>query len=120
MTREDLAGVPDAGILKKLESGLEIIRRRKHEPIELSKLTRDDLIRLTGKRFGSKFLPDWTIVRLTAWTAEVVESHGWKTGAMQQLEVVLPESVGIVNGERVSTIRIICDGRHVHAFPIED
>jgi len=120
MTREDLAGLPDGATVRRLSSGLEIVRRRKHEPVDLEGLGRKDTAKLTGKRLGSKFSGEWGMARLTDWIAREVDSRGWTTGEPRQADVLLDDPVGIVSGELVSTIRIMSDGRYVHAFPVED
>ncbi len=118
MTRDDLAGISDGGTLRRLPSGLEIVRRRKHEPIDLDGLPRSERVRLTGKRFGSKFVGAWSLGRLTDWIAQEVEAQGWSAGLPQQVDVHFNEAVGVVGGEFTSTIRIMSDGRYVHAFPV--
>lgn len=100
--------------------GLQIVRRRKHEPIDFEGLARSERVRLTDKRFGSKFLRDWGIVRLTDWIAEEIDSRKWTAGAPLSVDVAFERPVGIVSGEETSIIRIISDGRYVHAFPVED
>lgn len=118
MTREDLAGISDGGTLRRLPTGLEIVRRQKHEPINLVTLPRSERVRLTGKRFGSKFLSEWGLERLTDWIASEVESRGWTDGVSQQADVRFDGPVGVASGEPASTIRIMSDGRYVHAFPV--
>ena len=120
MTREDLAGVPDGETLRRLPSGLQIVRRQKHEPIDFESLTRNERVRLTDKRFGSKFLQDWGIVRLTNWIADEIDAQKWTAGDTHSVDIAFDRPVGIVGGEEASTIRIISDGRYVHAFPVED
>jgi hypothetical protein len=118
MARDDLGGIPDGGTLRRLASGLEIVRRRKHEPIDLDSIAQRERERLTDKRFGSKFLADWNLVQLTDWITEEVESRGWAMGASQLADVHFDDPVGVVSGEPGLTIRIISDGRYVHAFPV--
>jgi hypothetical protein len=120
VVRDDLAGVPDGETLRRLESGLQIVRRRKHEPIDFEGLARNERVRLTDKRFGSKFLQDWGIVRLTDWIAEEIDSRNWTVGTPLSVDVAFDRPVGIVSGEETAIIRIISDGRYVHAFPVED
>jgi hypothetical protein len=120
MARDDPAGVRDGETLRRLSSGLEIVRRRKHEPIDFEGLTRNERLRLTDKRFGSKFLPDWGIVRLTDWIADEIDTRKWTARTPLSVDVGLDRPVGIASGEETSTIRIMSDGRYVHAFPVED
>jgi hypothetical protein len=49
---------------------------------------------------------------LAGWTKE--EQHP------NPLDVTEANEIGIVNGDKVRTIRFVCDGRHIHAYPIED
>ncbi|HEY3245234.1 MAG TPA: hypothetical protein VGM03_17975 [Phycisphaerae bacterium] len=77
MARQDLSAIPNREPLRRLASGLEIARARKHEPIDFSRLNRNQIERLTDKRFGSKFLPEWTLERLTDWIQEQVELQHW-------------------------------------------
>jgi len=116
--REDLAGIPDGGTLRTTASGLEIIRRRKHEPIDLEGLPRAEQRRMTDKRFGSKFSPHWSLARLTDWIAREIETREWTQGSVQTVDVEFEQPVGVVTGRSTSTIRIMSDGRYVHAFPV--
>ncbi|MEE8169327.1 MAG: hypothetical protein V3T70_02155 [Phycisphaerae bacterium] len=120
MARDDLAGVPDGGTLRRLASGLEVVRRRKHEPIAHEQLQSAGLEHLTDKRHGSKFAPDWTLQRLTEWITSEIEARQWSIGTAQDADVHFKNPVGYFLGKSVKTIRIISDGRFVHAFPIED
>jgi hypothetical protein len=119
----EFARIPDGGALLTLSNGLIIIRRRKHEWIEsLAKAAPDKLRARTGKVWGSKFSRNWPLGRLVPWIAAEVETAGW-TGDFQEpnpLDVNVGQTVGLVAGADVHTIRIVCDGRHVHAYPIED
>ena len=80
MNREDLAGVPDGETLRRLPSGLEIVRRRKHEPVDFEGRSRNDQARLTDKRFGSKFLQEWNLAWVTDWIADQIVSLEWVAG----------------------------------------
>ena len=120
MTSEDLSRLPDGATLRRLPCDLEIVRRRKHEPIDVSRLSRSERAARTDKRHGSKFGLAWTLERLTDWIAERVEEYGWVPGRRQKLDVPFEEPVGYSVGTSVRTIRIMSDGRYVHAFPVED
>jgi hypothetical protein len=70
MAKSESIFIPDGGVLLIAKSGLEIIRRRKHEwSADLSKLPPDKLAKMTNKVWGSKFLPAWTPHDLGAWIA---------------------------------------------------
>ena len=62
MAEIDYRTVPDGGVLRRLGSGLQIIRRVKHEWYKgLDALKGEALRRETDKIRGSKFLSDWTL-----------------------------------------------------------
>ena len=55
MAKADLNRVPDGGVLRTLENGLLIIRRKKHEWSDnLSKLSAKKLKERTGKVWGEQ------------------------------------------------------------------
>lgn len=85
MAREDLTASPDGATLRHLASGLEIVRRRKHEPIDVANLSRAELEKLTDKRFGSKFAADWSLEQLVDWTAHQVDMHRWTVGSPRHI-----------------------------------
>lgn len=120
--REDLSGVPDGGPLRRLGSGLEVLRRVKHEAVHVENLSRSALQRLTNKVQGSKFLESWPLPRVLGQTTMIVQEEGWvlEPGIRRQVRRHLDEPVGIVNGEVVSTICVVSDGRYVHAYPDRD
>lgn len=111
----------DGETIRVLPSGLEIVRRRKHEPIDLASLPVEDLTRLTGKAFGSKFAASWNVERVVELIVERVATEGWSTETGRATAVVhMKETVGHSNGKAVTAIRIVSDGRYVHAYPVEE
>lgn len=122
MSDAGLSRVPDGGVLRRLPSGIEVLRRQKHEPIDLSGLSRERLASATDKRSGSKFSADWTIERVTDFVADHVASAGWgfPPAATTHVDLRQPEPVGYSDGIEVHTIRIVRAGRYVHAFPVGD
>ena len=120
MVRDDPAGIRDGETLRRLDSGLEIQRRLKHEPVDFSSWSPAELEEKTDERHGSKFLPEWSLQRVTNWTAQAVADAGWtlrpgiKRSAIFQFEA----PVGIVRGRRSYKIKIVSDGRYVHAYPV--
>jgi len=121
MSEEDITRIPDGGVLRTLPSGLQIVRRRKHEWFPA--LATFDPMRLkdrTGKKWGSKFLPAWTLIVLTDWIAMRVTETNWTTDIQEPepLDTSFGEPIGLANGVGVHTIRIVCDGRYIHAYPI--
>lgn len=123
MAKEDLNRVPDGGVLRTLENGLQIIRRKKHEwSASLAKLSPKKLKDRTGKVWGSKFLDFWTLEVLVDRIETAAILAGWTRDEQDPnpLDVVERNEIGVVNGEKVRTIRFVCDGRHIHAYPIED
>lgn len=115
MARQDLTGVPDGGELARLANGLVIVRRKKHEPIDFDHA--GDLARLTDKRNGSKFLPEWTLQGYVEWLSAAAESMAHTP---QTLTISFGREVGYSNGKKVDKIRIVSDGRYVHAYPVGD
>jgi hypothetical protein len=123
MTQQDLNQVPDGGSLRVLPSGLVIIRRKKHEWINgLECLAPERLKTKTGKVFGSKFYPSWTLERLVAWIADEIQRAGWQrqNAAFFPLTLRFELAVGLADGIEVRTIRIVGDGHYVHAYPVKD
>jgi hypothetical protein len=113
--------VRDREPLKRLENGLTIVRCRKHEPISLENLTRDQIAVRTGKRWVSKFAAGWGLSRYVDWIEATVKEVAWtlETGPIYH-EVVFLEPVGISNGVAVHTITMRSDGRYLHAYPDQD
>jgi hypothetical protein len=118
----DLSRVRNRETLRRLDTGMEITRATKHEPIDIDSLSKQELKSRTDARSGSKFLPEWTLPRLTDWTEQQVRALGWRfpPGIQARVRVQLPTPVGYVNGDLVRTITIFASGRYVHAFPDED
>lgn len=54
--------------------------------------------------------------------ARRVQAAGWRAGSSAgfRLDARLRQPVGYVAGRLVHTIRIVSDGRYVHAYPVED
>lgn len=122
MAEADLRSVGNRQTLRRLDSGMEITRATKHEPIEFAALTREQLRTQTDDRNGSKFLADWTLNRLVDWLADEVTRRGWRfpPGVRERVSVRLDSPVGYVRGQLVRTITITASGRWVHAYPDED
>lgn len=108
--------------LRKLESGIEITRAVKHEPIDFAALTASELEEATNDRNGSKFLASWPLQRVVDWTTEQVAANGWRfpPGARMHVRARLAQPVGYVFGQLVHTITVRISGRWVHAYPDED
>ncbi len=72
--------------------------------------------------WGSKFLEFWTLEALVDRIESEVIVAGWTAAAQNPnpLDVVDRREIGLARGHKVHTIRIVCDGRHIHAYPIED
>ena len=114
-------GVRDRETLEILPGGLEIVRSIKHEPISLARTSKRKLLAKTDKHAGSKFLPQWTLWRYVHWTAAQVAQLGWtrETG-IASYDVLMDEVIGVSHGQYVRTIRIVSDGRYVHAYPVRE
>ncbi len=123
MVRDDLAGTPDAGTLRVTAGGLSIMRRRKHEHgAQLGPVSRAKAARRTGKVVGSKFNEHWPLVRIVNFIEDQVGALGWHypPNLKQSVELRQAQAVGVSDGEIVHTVRIVREGRYVHAYPVED
>ena len=117
---ENLSAIPDGGTLRRIEGDLEIIRRRKHEPIDLESLNPQQLIAKTGRIHGSKFTSAWGLEQLVNWTEQVVVEAGWRRQPGQKREMLhqFDKPVGVSEGEVVYTIKVVNpDGIYIHAYP---
>ena len=76
----------------------------------------------TNKKWGSKFLPEWSVPQICDWIEEQVNAAGWTLTIQEPnpLDIHFTQDVGLVEGKRVRTIQIRSDGRNVHAYPIKD
>jgi hypothetical protein len=111
---------PQGTTLRQLDGGLEIIRYRKHEPIHFDQLMPEELVWKTGKRWGSKFLANWTLDRYVTWIAAQVQQLGWpaEAGVHRSIDIRERAAVGYSRGKLVYNIRLVADGRYVHAYPV--
>ncbi|HSZ57253.1 MAG TPA: hypothetical protein VK797_16420 [Tepidisphaeraceae bacterium] len=118
----DLYKVRNRETLRRLDTGMEITRATKHEPIAFDSLSNEELRDCTDSRSGSKFLAEWTLAQLTDWTEQQVRLRGWRfpPGVQAAVRFQMPRPVGYVKGKLVRTITIFASGRYVHAFPDED
>jgi hypothetical protein len=118
MAAADLYAVRDGETLQKLDKGLEIVRRKKHEWMpSLETLPQDTLIRRTGKVWGSKFYRDWTLPALVTFIRTAID-EGWtlQPGQASETDRLFDYNIGLVAGI-ATKIKVICDGRYVHAYP---
>jgi hypothetical protein len=123
ISETDLYSIPDGGTLRKLENGLEIVRRRKHEWLPtLDGMQADKLAERTGKTWGSKFYCDWTLPALVEWIKGIITEEGWtlRPGQSSQTDRVFNHDIGLAAGKPTPKIRVVCDGRYVHAYPIAE
>jgi hypothetical protein len=111
---------PDGSQLKALTGGLIIVRRMKHESIDLNGLKPEQILHRTSKRSGSKFAPNWDLKHYVNWIETMVLKLGWtvKTGPIEQ-DTKFNHAVGIYRGRKMYTIRLASDGRYLHAYPVE-
>lgn len=119
-SEENLRAVPDGESLRTLANGLAIVRRMKHEPVDMTGLSRQEIVDRSSKRSGSKFSSDWNLARYMEWIETQIEELEWtaESGPVTAT-VVFEEIVGISGGKNVRTIRLRSDGRYVHAYPEE-
>jgi hypothetical protein len=113
--------VRDREPLKALANGLMIVRCKKHEPIVLTDLSREQVIWRTSKQWGSKFTSDWTLAKYVQWIELRLKELRWSTATGPTADnTIFPDPVGISRGIPVHTIKLISDRRFVHAYPDED
>jgi hypothetical protein len=111
--------VGDGGTIRVLAPGLEIVRRMKHEPMDLSKYSEKQRKKLTDKIRGSKFNSWWTTERVADFIAGQAQANGWSaTTGPFRLVINLRAMVGVAEGVQVASIRIDSDGRYLHAYPV--
>jgi len=117
-----LRGVPDAGVLDMLPNGIRIIRRKKHEPIEMGQLTRNERMRRTDKLEGSKFLPGTSLARIVRMTREVLLENDAKIGSNDGCGKVYDRPIGISRGRPVRGLRVrrSNNGTLAHAYPEDE
>src|SRR5438270_7352121 len=108
MTQDPFRSVPDGGILIQLPSGVQIIRRMKHEWTPLvDTLKGEDLARHTDRVRGSKFLRNWTLAAYVQWVTQTVDELGWNqdTPASEHTED-LGQAIGFSNAKAMTKIRV--------------
>jgi hypothetical protein len=122
MAEADYRKIADGGELKRLVSGLQIIRRRKHEWLASLQTASPEELRLqTNKIRGSKFLAAWTLTRYVEWIEAEVAAIEWDFAtAAAEHTVRFAETVGYSKGKPVTRIRIVLSSRCIHAYPVED
>ena len=122
MAEADDSAVPDGGVLDRLDSGLSIVRRRKHEwSPRLDQLEGNALTDYTSKVRGSKFAREWTLERQVQWVREQLQMLGWDAQTPAQDHTVDVETpIGYSMGRGVTKIRIDLSSRCVHAYPVEN
>ncbi len=115
---KDLYAVPDGQTLVTLATGIEIVRRRKHEPIRINSLDRQQLESRTGKKSGSKFLPGTTLEHIVGDTEAILTENDAALNTSGTYTKTFTDDVGLVGGVRVKTLQVLCNGRYAHAFPV--
>jgi hypothetical protein len=122
LDEEALRAVPDGGTLLRLPNGIEIVRRLKHEPIEMEGPAREELADRTNKFNGSKFLPGTTLREIVGMTAEVLRENGAGIGSNAGYNTVYDKPIGIADGKQVRGLRVLRsgNGRYAHAFPANE
>jgi len=117
---EDLARVPDGGRLLRLPNGIVIVRRRKHEPVDLRGKSKTEIERLTGKVNGAKFLPQIDLECIVRMTREVLIEKDVHPGAAGRYTKGYGRPIGISRGRHVKGLCVVVSGRYAHAFPIDE
>lgn len=116
----NLDAVADGETLVRLPSGIELIRRQKHEPRAVEGLTRDELRVLTNKENGSKFAAGWTLDYYVDWMGTLLAAVEWTFPPNLKFRIRIPlqREIGIADGQPSHTIEIVARGRYVHGYPI--
>ncbi len=114
--------VSEGGVLKKLENGLMIPRRRKHEWLgRLDSMTSRELQSWTDPIQGSKFLQCWTLSKYVSWLELKLAELKWDSDTVASEAIIeAKESIGYSKGKLVRKIRIVLSSKCVHAFPVEN
>ena len=117
-----LRATPDGCTLVTLPSGIEIIRRKKHEPIMLEGLSAAEIAKRTDKRNGAKFLPGTTLRQIVEMTAQVLEQNQARPDSNTSYVGRLPQPIGLCCGHPTSCIRVLRSnrGRLAHGHPVEE
>lgn len=117
-----LRAVPDGCVLYTLPNGIRIVRRKKHEPIDLANLSKKDLERLTNNKNGAKFLQGTTLARIVEMATEVLQKNQAQVGKNTEYNTVYEKPIGISRGRRVRGLRVVRsqEGRIAHGFPEEE
>ena len=118
MSSQDLYAVPDGRTLVILATGIEVVRRRKHEPISIDGLDQKQLESRTAKKNGSKFLPATTLEQMVSYTEEILTENKAVLNTSGTYTKTFADDVGIAGGIRVRTITVLFDGRYAHSFPV--
>jgi hypothetical protein len=117
-----LRKVQDSDILHTLESGIQIQRRKKHEPIGFDDMTQEEIDRRTDKKNGAKFLPGTTLSRIVEMTCEILMENKAVLGSKDGYTKVYDQAVGVSRGRRVRAVKVVRsnDGLYAHAFPEDE
>lgn len=119
---QNLYAVRDRETLVRLDSGVEIIRAMKHEPVSFQGKSDAQIVRLTNKINGSKFAHDWTLEQYVQWLSAVSQQQGWQfpPSLHHRIQLPLTAAVGVADGKPSHTIEVVAQGRYVHAYPVPD
>lgn len=122
LEESQLRRVPDGGVLYTLANGIQILRRKKHEPIHLEGLTEAEQRRRTSKREGSKFLPGTTLRDIVKMTCDILIENGAEPGANTGYNKVYEHPIGISRGRAVTAVRVVRsnNGKIAHAYPEDE
>ena len=120
LDESQLRSVGEARTLYRLGNGIEIVRRKKHEPLDSEDLTRDVLERKTESRSGSKFLRGTTLKQIVEMTAELLLANRARVGSNKAYNRVYPQPIGISRGEKVRAFRVELKGRWAHGYPVDE
>ena len=118
MSPQDLYAVSDGQTLVTRATGIEIMRRRKHEPISITGLDAAQLASRTGKKSGSKFLPGTTLAHIVRYTEEILTENNAVLHTSGTYTKTFADHIGIASGAYVRTIQVLFDGRYAHGFPV--
>jgi len=122
LDERQLARVPDGGVLHTMASGINILRRKKHEPIVLADLTREEIAWRTDKNNGSKFLPGTSLSRIVEMTCEILMENKAVSGTKDGYTKAYDKVVGVSRGEAVRAVKVVRsnNGAYAHAYPEDE
>ena len=120
LDEKQLRIVPKGGTLYTLDNGIRIVRRPKHEPIDVDGLDAARLKWKTDKNNGSKFLKGISLKRIVEMTEEVLRENRAVPEVRSAYNKVYAVPIGISEGKKVRAIRVDVGGGWAHGYPVNE